>query len=283
LKAAVALYAGMKVRPDLYREIILRYGKSPAVACWMTMDEPSHHGVPLDLMARAYAAIRESSGHPAYTCICRPDAYADYGRCTDIIAIDVYPVGKSPLTAISNSLEIAKSVAPGRTVWFIGQVWSWPNTRPVTPREHRCMSYLALTHANVRGLFWYSFRDSGWYLPESNPPLWEMCGRVNRELIRLEPVLLKSNRWERVYRNGNGEGKGEIHCAAKIHEDTLYLIATNPTEHPADLKVDLTPDGAGEGATEIFEERAIQLPGGILEDHFEPLDTRVYAVGLKKR
>jgi hypothetical protein len=225
-------------------------------------------------MARGYATIRELVPHPAYTCICRPSAYTDYGRCTDIIAIDVYPVGKQPLTAISKTLDIAKQNAPDHTIWFIGQVWSWPNTRLVTPREHRCMSYLALTHANVRGLFWYSFRDPDWYLPESNRPVWEMCGRVNRELIRLEPVLLETNRWERVHE----DGEGEVHCAAKLHGDVLYVIATNPTEKTATLDLDLKSDGATGAATEIFEERKISLRDGRLRDRFEPLDTRVYAV-----
>ncbi len=278
LKAAVVLYGGMRVQLDHYREMLLKHRNSSAVACWMTMDEPAAHGVPLDLMARGYATIRRLADHPAYTCICRPDAYADYGRCTDIIAVDVYPVGRAPLTNISDTLEIAKANVSGHTVWFIGQVWSWPNTRLVTPREHRCMSYLALTHADVRGLFWYSFRDPGWYLPESNKPVWEMCRRVNHELAQLEPVLLTNNIWERVQKTGGGE----VHFAAKRHKDELYLIATNPTEHDADLDVDLRSEGAGGPATEVFEKRQIRLVDGHLKEHFKPLDTHVYAFALRR-
>ncbi|MBN1343109.1 MAG: hypothetical protein JXQ73_10540 [Phycisphaerae bacterium] len=277
LKAAVVLYGGMTVRPEHYREVITKYRDHPAVACWMTMDEPAAHGVPLDLLARGYATIRELCDHPAYTCICRPDSYKDYGRCTDIIAIDVYPVGRGPLTAISDSLEIAKATASRRTIWFIGQVWSWPNTRLVTPAEHRCMTYLALTHDDVRGLFWYSFRDPKWYLPESNRPVWDMCKRVNEELIRLEPVLLTNNAWERVARTG----QGEVHFAAKRHGGKLYVIATNPTEHAAELTVDLKGDGAGEAATEVFEDRRIKLTDGRLVERFGPLDTHVYVLTLK--
>jgi len=277
LKAAVALYGGMTVNPDSYRENILQYRDNPAVACWMTMDEPALHGVPLERMAAGYATIRELADHPAYTCICRPGAYTDYGRCTDIIAIDVYPVGKSPLTRISDTLEIAKKNTPGHTVWFIGQVWSWPNTRLVTAREHRCMSYLALTHADVRGLLWYSFRDPGWYLPENNPAVWAMCKQVNRELIELEPVLLKNNIWEQVQKSG----KGEVHLAAKKFKNALYLIATNPTETAAELSVDLRPEGAGAKAREVFEKRDIHLRGGRLQDHFDSLDTRVYSIPIR--
>lgn len=278
LKAAVVLYGGMGVRIDHYRRVLTKYRDNPAVACWMTMDEPSLHGVPIELMVRGYATIRELSGQPAYTCICRPDSYVDYGDGTDIIAIDVYPVGRSPLTAIADTLETAKATVPGHTIWFIGQVWSWPKTRLVTPREHRCMSYLALTHADVRGLFWYSFRDSNWYLPESNKPVWEMCGQVNRELIQLEPVLLTNNVWERVKK----AGLGEVHLAGKRHDGKLYIIATNPTEQPAELDLDLRRDRTEDIATEVFEKRRIKLEAGRLRERFEPLDTRVYAVPLRK-
>ncbi len=277
LKAAVALYGGMQVNPDYYRENILRYRDNPAVACWMTMDEPAAHGVSLGQMAAGYATIRALAAHPAYTCLCRPGAYTDYGRCTDIIAIDVYPVGKSPLTRISDTLEIAKKNVPGHTVWFIGQVWSWPNTRLVTAREHRCMSYLALTHADVRGLLWYSFRDPGWYLPENNPAVWAMCKQLNQELIELEPALLTNSLWERVQKSG----KGEIHLAARKYQDTLYILATNPTEAAAELNIDLGIEGAGAKAREIFEKRDLQLAGGHLQDHFESLDTRVYRIPIK--
>ncbi|MCD6394565.1 MAG: hypothetical protein J7M40_13805 [Planctomycetes bacterium] len=279
LKAAVALYRGMGINLDYYRDNLLKYRDHPAVACWMTMDEPAAHGVGLETMSGAYATIRRLVDQPAYTCICRPAAYTTYGRCTDIIAVDVYPIGKRPITAIADTLDIAGQNAAGHTIWFIGQVWSWPDTRLVTPREHRCMSYLALTHADVRGLFWYSFRDPDWYLPENNKGVWQMCGQVNNELIELEPVLLTGSIGEAVCKNN----AGEVHYALKKLDKTLYLIATNPTEQACNLKVDLSSFGVGDRATDIFEKRTLSLVKGQLQDYFEPLDTRVYAVGLKDR
>lgn len=279
LKAAVALYRGMGIDLDYYRDNLLKYRDHPAVACWMTMDEPAARGVDLETMSGAYAAIRRLVDQPAYTCICRPAAYTTYGRCTDIIAIDVYPIGKRPITAIADTLDIAAKNVAGHTIWFIGQVWSWPDTRLVTPREHRCMSYLALTHADVRGLFWYSFRDPDWYLPESNEGVWRMCRQINNELIELEPVLLTGSIHEAICK----DNVGEVHYALKKLDKTLYLIATNPTEQACNLKVDLGSFGAGDRATEIFEKRTLALMKGQLQDHFEPLDTRVYAVGLKDK
>ena len=140
------------------------------------------------------------------------------------------------------------------------------------------MSYLALTHADVRGLLWYSFRDPGWYLPDNNPAVWAMCKQVNRELIELEPVLLTNTLWERVQKSGTGE----VHLAAKKYKNTLYIIATNPTETAATLDIDLRPEGAGAKAREIFEKRDIKLIGRRLQDHFDLLDTRVYRIPMRR-
>ena len=139
------------------------------------------------------------------------------------------------------------------------------------------MSYLALTHADVRGLLWYSFRDRDWYLPENNPAVWAMCKQVNRELIELEPVLLTNNLLEWVQKTR----QGEIHLAYKKYKNALYIIATNPTELPAELNLDLRPLGVGTRAREIFEKRDIQIKGGYLQDPFASLDTRVYRIPIE--
>ena len=75
-------------------------------------------------------------------------------------------------------------------------------------------------------------------------------------------------------------GQGEVHLAARKYKNTLYIIATNPTETAAELSVDLRPEGAGAKAREVFEKRDIQLTGGHLQDYFNSLDTRVYRIPI---
>ncbi len=282
LKAAVVLYAGMKLDWNYYRENILKYKDSPAVVCWMIMDEPCANRVPVRKTEEAYALIRELDPmRPAYMCICpcRATAYREYGRSTDIIAVDVYPVDRQPLTDIADRIEWARAAVPEQAVWFIGQVWSWPGKPDpkaralVTAAQHRCMSYLALTHNNVRGLGWYSFRDPDWYLPESNPEVWAACKKVNDELIQLEPVLLEKNKWERVVKDD-----GEIHLCLKPHGDGLYLIAVNPTDKAMSLSLDLSEEKPGPQAVVRFENRAVPLDNGRLTDRFEPLAVHVYEI-----
>jgi hypothetical protein len=290
LKAAVVLYGGMKIDEAYYRENIAKYKSSPAVACWMIMDEPCGHRMPVHEVEQAYALIRElDPDHPAYMCLCpcTPTVYREYGQATDIIAIDVYPVGLQPLTDIAEKLEMAKADAPEQPVWFIGQVWSWPGKVEdgalrakdkskrtlVTAAQHRCMTYLALTHDNARGLMWYSFSDPDWYLPDSNPELWAACKRVNDELIALEPVLLEANKWERVVK-----GEGEVHLCLKEHEDKLYLIGVNPTEKAMPLTFNLAEENPQPEAKVLFEDRTVKLTGTTLLDRFDPLAVHVYEI-----
>ena len=301
--------------------MIAKYKSSPAVVCWMIsaarsdaveppqggppstarpsaaalMDEPCGHHMPVSKVEEAYGLIRDLDlEHPAYTCLCpcRPDVYEDYGGSTDIIAIDVYPVDRQPITDIAKWLDIAKKDAPEQAVWFIGQLWSWPTkigTDPifpkrvlVTPAQHRCMTYLALTHDNTRGLMWYSFRDPDWYLPDSNPALWDACKKVNEELASLEPILLEANKWERVIKAAEGAGatpQGEIHLCLKPHEDKLYLIAVNPSDkQEMHLSLDLAADQPGPEAKVLFEDRTVQLTGTTLSDNFAPLAVHIYEI-----
>lgn len=284
LKAAVALYAGMAMRPDYYREKITAYKDHPAVVCWMIMDEPAAHNVPLEEIQRAYGLIRSlDPDRPAYMCLCRPDAYTTYGRATDVIAIDVYPIrqGEDDLSRIWRTLDIAFRDVPEQPVWFIGQVWSWPGRedpaerRLVTAAEHRCMTWLALTRGNVRGLMWYSFRDPDWYLPTSNPQVWAACKQVNRELIALEPVLLGTSHWTKAVRGSNDQ---VVQVGMRQHGQSRYLIAVNPNARDTTAAVPVGEGPDGGGAEVVFEDRRLPIQRGAVRDHFDPLEVHVYKI-----
>jgi hypothetical protein len=281
LKAAVMLYGGMRIKRDYYRQQIMAYKDNPAVACWMIMDEPDGNRTPLEEVQGAYTLIRSlDPERPAYMCLCQPSAYASYGLATDIIAIDVYPVhaGKDDIEPIGTALDVAHRDVPQQVVWFIGQVWSWPGhkdssqRRLVTAAEHRAMTYLSLTHDNVRGLMWYSFRDPQWYLPESNPEAWRACRRVNEELATLEPVLLHSNQAEQVVAGSDG---GQVHAAVKEHEGSRYVIAVNGGYRATTARISV---GAGTAAEVLFEGRTAAIAGDVLSDRFEPLAVHVYKI-----
>ncbi len=278
LNTGVALYWGSSPGSDAWKAKVDRLMDNESIFAWWIQDEPDARRMSTDVLADCYMYIRERDpDRPAYTCLCVPDTYETYAPQTDIVSIDVYPIGRSPITAISDTLEHAQDVIPDHVHYFIGQIWSWPNTRLVEPEEHRCMTYLSLAHG-ARGLFWYSFRDPDWYIPDDNPEVWAEMKRVNDELIELEPALLTPNIGEATFHDG------ALHACAKRVDDELVVIAVNPTDEAVSGGVVLDAIAPGmqcaETAEEIFEERTVRAPEGTIIDEFAPLGVHVYTLPI---
>ncbi len=279
LKTGVALYWGSRPGSDAWREKVDRLVENPSVFAWWIQDEPDGGRMSTDLLADCYMYIRRHDpNRPAYTCLCVPGAYETYAPQTDIVSMDVYPIGRSPLTSISDTLEHAQDVIPREVHYFIGQIWPWPNGPLVAPAEHRCMTYLALAHG-ARGLFWYSFRDPNWFLPDGNPELWAEIKRVNDELTVLEPALLSSSLGEATSEHGT------IHSSARRAGDELFVIAVNPTEETVSGRVllsEVAPElTCSATADAIFEEREVPVTDGAISDDFEPLAVHVYKLAVQ--
>jgi len=279
LKTGVALYWGSSPGSDEWKAKVDRLIDNESIFAWWIQDEPDGRRLSTDLLADCYMYIREKDpNRPAYTCLCVPGTYETYGPQTDIVSIDVYPIGRSPITQIANTLEHAQDVIPQNTQYFIGQIWSWPNTRLVEPEEHRAMTYLALAHG-ARGLFWYSFRDPNWYIPDDNPAVWSEMKTVNDELIELEPALLTPNIGEATFNDG------AIHACAKRVGDSLFVIAVNPTEEPVSGQIALSEIApglrCGTTAEVMFEGGTVGVTDGAIAADFEPLGTHVYALPIE--
>ena len=276
LRAGVALYWTARPNSERWREAMDTVIDNDAVFAWWIQDEPSGGAEVIETLADAYMYIRTNDpNRPAYTCLNNPNTYEQFAPQTDIVSADVYPIGRSPLTTIANTLDHGRDVIPDHVRWFIGQIWPWPNSPMVTPAQHRCMTYLALAHG-ARGLFWYSFRDPNWYIPDNNPELWDELKVVNDELIALEPALLTANVAQAVVA---GEG-GEVHVALKRVGDELTVIAVNAGDEPVSASIDVAEmAGGADLAPEVevlFEDRELQLADGAFADDFEPLGVHVY-------
>ncbi len=281
LKAGVQLYASGRPGSERWCAAMDSVVDNDCVFSWWIQDEPGASAPVVEMLADAYMYIRtHDPNRPAYTCLNNPNAYEVSAPQTDIVSADVYPIGRSPLTTISDTLDHARAVIPEHVMYFIGQVWPWPNGPMVTPAQHRCMTYLALAHG-ARGLFWYSFRDPDWYLPENNPELWAEMKTVNDELIVLEPALLTVNLAQMVVA---AEG-GEVHVALKRVGPELYIIAVNPGEEPVGATIDVADLAPGVNcAPEVqvrFEGRGVRLSDGVLTDEFDPLGVHVYRLRVR--
>lgn len=281
LKAGVQLYASGRPGDERWCAAMDSVVDNDCVFSWWIQDEPGASAPVVEMLADAYMYIRtHDPNRPAYTCLNNPNAYEVSAPQTDIVAADVYPIGRGRITTIADTLDHARKVIPGHVMYFIGQVWPWPNGPLVTPAQHRCMTYLALAHG-ARGLFWYSFRDPNWYLPEDNPELWAEMKRVNDELIALEPALLRPNLEQAVVA---GEG-GEVHVALKRVGTELYVIAVNPGEEAVAASIPVTEMAEGVSCPPevevMFEERQVRPAQGAIRDRFEPLAVHVYRLKIR--
>jgi len=276
LRTGVALYWTARPNSERWREAMDTVIGNDSVFAWWIQDEPSGDAAVIETLADAYMYIRTNDpDRPAYTCLNNPNTYLQFAPQTDIVSADVYPIGRTPLTTIADTLDHARDVIPGHVPWFIGQIWPWPNSPLVTPAQHRCMTYLALVHG-ARGLFWYSFRDPNWYLPEDNPELWAEIKVVNDELIALEPVLLHGNVAERVF----GGDEGEVHTCVKRLDDELVLIAANPGDEAVSVSIDVAALAPGVSCAPdvevMFEDRQARLAGSAISDDFDALAVHIY-------
>lgn len=281
LRTGVALYWTARPNSERWRAAMDAVVDNDSVFAWWMQDEPANEASVIEALADGYLYVRtQDPNRPAYTCINNPNAYEQLAPQTDIVAPDVYPIGRSPLTTISDTLDHAARVIPDHPIWFIGQIWPWPNSPLVTPDQHRCMSYLALAHG-ARGLFWYSFRDPNWYIPENHPELWAAMQTVNQELIALEPALLTPNTGQTVL---EAEG-GAVHACAKRVGDELTVIAVNPGDAAVSARVPLADLAPGVACAPevpvLFENRALMLTDGAIADDFAPLAVHVYRLRVR--
>lgn len=279
LNTGVALYWGSSPGSEAWRAKVDLLLDNESIFAWWIQDEPDGSRMSTDLLADCYMYIRERDpNRPAYTCLCVPGSYPDYAPQTDIVSIDVYPIGRGRIESIAETLEHAQNVIPNHVNYFIGQIWPWPNARQVEAPEHRAMTYLALTHG-ARGLFWYSFRDPNWYIPDDNPAVWAEMKRVNDELTVLEPALLNANLGEATFAHG------AIHASARRAGDELFVMAVNPTEEPVSAQLLLSEVAPGvacsAAAEEMFEDRQLRVVGGAIIDEFEPLAVHVYRLAIQ--
>jgi hypothetical protein len=281
LKTGVALYWTASPYTERWREAMQSVIDNDSVFAWWIQDEPDGRRADLETMADAYLYVRTQDPlRPAYTCLCVPGSYELYAPQTDIVSIDVYPIGRSPIVRISETLEHAQDVIPNHVHYFIGQIWPWSGGPLVTPEQHRCMTYLALAHG-ARGLLWYSFRDPNWYIPDNNPELWAEMKLVNDELIELEPALLTPNLGEAVF----GEGESAVHASARRAGDELFVIATNPGDEAVSAQINLAQIAPGvqcRAAAEVmFGDHQVRVMEGAIVDEFEPLAARVYRLEIE--
>jgi hypothetical protein len=174
------------------REFIRRWRDHPGVAAWYLYDEPSLSGRTKEEMQYLYElADTEDPYHPKAVCqVFWSDA--SFVPWLDILMPDPYPIraeNSRPLRSVASAVRAARhTVRDEKPVWAVLQWYQYPEGRYPTPREMRCMAFLAVA-AGAKGVVWYSFYHG--YNEDSKH--WPELASIGRELRSIEDVVLASS------------------------------------------------------------------------------------------
>ena len=252
-----------------------RYRRHPALLAWYLIDEPTETSVKPELSRKIYERIRELDPyHPVYLVNNRPQAYADYIDASDILAIDVYPVPRYPLTRVREFTQEARWCSlRQKPVWLVAQAFGgvehWP--RPPTAAELRNMVYQALVQG-ARGILFYRYcqEEERQIQPSA---LWREVRTLAAELTELTPVLVAPEKRNGVRIIGGSQG---VDAMLREYEGAYYLFTVNFTRSSRRVRLrfgGLPPLSYVEA---LFRSRQPRLQNGALEADIEPLGVGIY-------
>ena len=142
-----------------------------------------------------------------------------------------------------------------------------PVSRP-TPRETRCMAYLALCNG-ARGLVWYWGPNSTYHMQKSAPEVWQgICDTV-QELRALTPWLVA-----RETEKDRLQVTEALRAWTREVEGKRVLALVNVSEEPVAAEVDLSAFGVGEVTDRSSGEKTAAQEGR-LQVRFEGLEVKV--------
>ena len=258
------------------KETINKYKDHPAVLCWMLYDEPGYNRADLlDIYELYKVAYEADPYHPSYLVITNPEVYKTFGYCSDVLAVDTYPIAQGDITSVGGNIAKAvREIPKDLPVWHCGQMFSWPAQRRPNVQEHRFMTYVTLIEG-AKGMLWYTYKGFGQYLPEDDPKFWNYQKQLLAEINDLAPVFMR------------GKKSKEIRLVKALDDikfryikSTMgnYLLAANQSMSETFSPSFKIP---GNLSGQIFvygEDRSVEVKDGQLTDTFNPLDVHIYQI-----
>ncbi|MEW5692616.1 MAG: beta-galactosidase [Candidatus Hydrogenedentota bacterium] len=216
-----------------------------AILAWYPFDEPDIYNVSYDTYALWRKQIKAiDKNKPIYLTIYTPQQYQRFAELTDIFAIDPYPVisktddNKNQLERVYQQVRYARTICKNKPLYTIIQCFyqmPWWEREP-EPKELHNMVYQALIGGSD-GILYYTFATNSpenyWDIYKRQDILTELK-RINKELITLEPVLLKGKNEHNIAFNLN---VSELLYCIKNYKGTYYLFVANPFKNNKTLEL----------------------------------------------
>jgi len=246
----------------------------PALLGWYISDEPNGMNTPPELLEEIYLTVKENDPwHPVSIVFMAPFLSArKYAHALDIVMADPYPVPDVPVTLVGNVAGQLKSEFAGKKpVWIAQQAFGggeWWSREP-TLQEIRTMTYQAI----IRGATGIQFfvRQGLNYFPKSTAT-WGECGRMAMEISWLTPWLLSDEETLPV------EAYSEnILTTSRSYNGQLVIMAVNRVNKPSNINIKIT-GLYNTKARVLFENRMVDVSGGVISDQIAPFGSQVYLV-----
>jgi len=254
--------------PKIVPPLVQAIRNHPALFCYFPFDEPGDAIAEESMLI--HKCIKENDPyHPNILLV--PTVGKKTMAACDVPGTDNYwnPTISNPIAIVRgiererakvDKLHLPKIQIPQTGMWSAAK-------REMTPMEDRCQIYLCLTHG-VKGILWFG---GGTY----NPELAAEMSRLNHEITALAPVLLTRIPAQEV---SYDKGECPIHLLIKDHGKDVYLLAVNSVDKKVKVKFEFSSLADKANVEVMFENRAVQMAGGTIEDEFKPYDRHVYRI-----
>ncbi|MDD2710489.1 MAG: carbohydrate-binding family 9-like protein [Verrucomicrobiae bacterium] len=257
-------------------KMVLKYREHPAILAWHSNDETDGW---TELNNQTCKLCKElDPRHPVFLNLIH--AVASNRDAADILSTDPYPIGKCSIMQVPNHADVLQKVIgsnPRQTPWLVLQMFGspregWP--RCPTPREERCMTFLALNHG-AKGLGYFTYhpeisrkKDGEKFLSEE---LWSYMKELNAQTRDMSlPYLL--GRDMKVASCDSDQ----LDIAVKKYRNEVFIIACNSKEKEVRGNITLKNLSLPKDLEVRFESRKAAVSNNVISDHFAAYDVHIY-------
>jgi len=249
----------------------------PALLGWYIADEPNGYKIPPQQIEEIYRTVKKyDPWHPVSIVFMAPFLSSkNYIDGLDIVMADPYPIPDLPVSFTGNVAGQLRDEFNGkRPVWIVpqafggGELWA----REPTLQEIRSMTWQSIIKG--AGGIQYFVRQGLNYFPKS-AATWSECGRIAVEVAELTPWLLSDEEPLPVESNSNN-----IIVSSKLHNGKLIVMAVNKINRPLEAVIRVKGLNYGK-AIVLFENRSVNMTGGVIIDQLSPFGSQVYLVNIK--
>ncbi len=249
----------------------------PALLAWYISDEPNGFKIEPGILEKIYNTVRETDPwHPVSMVFMAPFmASRKYSAAFDIVMADPYPVPTMPIDMVDGlARQLNDEFTGKKPQWMVIQAFGggeWWEREP-TFQEIRSMTWQSVVNGSTG--IQYFIRWGLNYFPKS-AATWNECGKISLEIAELTPWLLSEEKPLRVE-----SGSPSVIVTSRQYKGRLAVIAVNRKNEPVASTIKINGYGSGK-ASVIFENRTINVYGGMISDNIAPYGSQTYMIDLK--